>query len=153
MNTLFLLPDSWDLVTDASGNIAMATNPYSQAQDAASAIKLFDGELYYNTSLGVPYWSQILGRFPPLSLVKLRLQQAALRVPGVVAAVAVISSFKNRELTGQVQIANSDGATATAAFAPPASPPAPPPPPDVPILLNETGEPLLWEGGGGPIVT
>jgi len=106
----------WDLVVDLAGNIAAATDPYSLAQDAASAIRLFQGELWYNTAKGVPYWTQILGKTPPLSLLKSSLTTAALTVPGVVTAQCFISSFTDRGVTGQVQITDALGQTATAAF-------------------------------------
>ena len=51
--TLLLDPLKWDLVVDAAGNIAVASPPYALAQDAASSIKLFSGECYYDTSIGV----------------------------------------------------------------------------------------------------
>jgi len=70
MNTLYLLPDTWDLVLDSSANIAMATNNYSLAQDAASAIKTFYGEAYYDTTLGIPYKTLILGENPPLEYIR-----------------------------------------------------------------------------------
>lgn len=115
-DTLLLDTALWDLVLDAYGNIAMATDPYAQAQDAASAIKLFQGELYYDTLQGVPYWAQILGAAPPLSLLKAKFEVAAKTVPGVVAARCFISSISGREVKGQVQVTNSAGLSATAAF-------------------------------------
>jgi hypothetical protein len=36
-------------VLDAEGNIAVASEPYSLAQDAASAIKTFAGEVFWDT--------------------------------------------------------------------------------------------------------
>lgn len=116
MNTILLDRGTWDLVQDLSGNIAMASDPYSQAQDAASAIKLFQGELYYDTSKGIPYWLQILGKLPPIALVKFYFVKAALTVPGVVGAICFISSFKDRRLSGQVQIENSLGKITRAQF-------------------------------------
>lgn len=116
MNTLLLDPTTWDLLVDSSGNIAMASDPYSQAQDAASAIKLFEGELYYDTLSGVPYWSQILGLSPPLSLMKAKFNSAALTVPGVTTANTFITSYVNRVVSGQVQITNSDSNSAAVAF-------------------------------------
>lgn len=116
MNTILLRTDNWDLTVDFSRNIAMASEPYSFAQDAASAIRLFQGELWYNTARGIPYWLQILGKRPPLALLKAKLVAAALTVPGVVSATAFISSFVNRRLTGQVQIKAASGATAVASF-------------------------------------
>jgi hypothetical protein len=114
--TLLLDPLSWDLVEDASGNIAVASPPYALAQDAASSIKLFSGELYYDTSQGVDHWGQILGHWPPLSLVKARLAYAAETVPGVVSAVTYLTKFVNRQFTGQVQIKDDTGTTSAAGF-------------------------------------
>ena len=117
MAQTFLLDQStWDLVVDAAGNIAVASNPYSLAQDAASALKLFLGELWYDTTRGVPYFDQILGQLPPLSLLKAKLVAAALTVPGVASASCFISSFTGRALKGQLQITSTSGQTSVAAF-------------------------------------
>ncbi len=61
MKTLLLDRSTWDFVLDANGNIAVASDPYSQAQDAASEIKTFSGAVYYDTRMGLPYWRDILG--------------------------------------------------------------------------------------------
>lgn len=91
--TLLLDTLGWDLVLDTSGNIALATTPYAQAQDAASAIRLFQGELWYDTVPGVPYWASILGKFPPpVSLMKDQFNSAAKTVPGVVSATCFLTS-------------------------------------------------------------
>ncbi|MNT18985.1 hypothetical protein D3C72_1542170 [compost metagenome] len=116
MNTLLLDRTAWDLVLDASGNIAMATNPYAAAQDAASAIKLFRGELFYNTAPGVPYWEEFLGHRPPLALVRGHVQRAAMTVPNVVNAVCTLTSYTDRVLTGHVEITLQDGTTQTVSF-------------------------------------
>ena len=62
MNTLYLDPQSWDLVLDTAGNIALAKDPYAKAQDVASACRLFAGELYYDTEKGIPYFEETLGK-------------------------------------------------------------------------------------------
>ena len=69
MDTLLLDVAAWDLVQDALGNIAVATEPYSLAQDAASAIKTFLGECYLDTTYGIAY-GLILGRNYPLHIVQ-----------------------------------------------------------------------------------
>lgn len=107
MDTLLLDTVSWDLVLDVNGNWALATQPYALAQDAASEMRLFQGELWYDTIRGVPFWASILGKAPPLALVKAKLTAAAMRVPGVAAALAYLSGYKDRRLTGQVQIFDS----------------------------------------------
>jgi hypothetical protein len=113
--TLLLDQLAWDLLIDIDGNIALATDPYSIAQDAASAIKLYLGELWYDTTQGVPY-DQILGQFPSLTYIKSQLVNAALTVPEVVSAQVFISGFAGRQLSGQVQITTTSGSTSAASF-------------------------------------
>lgn len=119
MNTLELGPD-WDLVVDDAGNIAVLADdgdePLGLAQDAASAIRLFQGELWYDTTQGIPYFARILGLRPSVTLVKAYFVAAALTVPGVKSATCFITSITNRGLSGQVQVADANGNTATAAF-------------------------------------
>lgn len=108
-STLLLDTETWDLVLDANGNIAVAAEPYALAQDAASAIKTFLGEVYWDTTVGVPYMTQILGKNIPLPLLKQLLIDAALTVPGVVSAQIFISSLTGRTLSGQVQVVSTGG--------------------------------------------
>jgi hypothetical protein len=70
VRTLLLDTATWDLVLDVKGNIAIASEPYSLAQDAASAIKTFLGEVWYDTTQGVPYFEQILGKPPNVELMR-----------------------------------------------------------------------------------
>lgn len=127
-NTVFLDVAAWDLVADAAGNIAMAAPPYAIVQDVASACRVFLGEVYYDTTVGVPYLGQIvdgepggqteqqlLGRTPALNVLQGALAAAALTVPWVASAVAIISAFLDREVDGQVQITTESGATFTVA--------------------------------------
>lgn len=108
-DTLLLDQQTWDLVLDAKGNIAMASIGYALAQDAASAIRLFQSELLYDTTQGVPYFSSILGQAPSLSYLKASFVKAALTVPGVTDATCFISGLLDRRLTGQVQIRSAEG--------------------------------------------
>ena len=116
MNTLLLTRDLWDLCLDANNNIAVASDPYSVAQDVASACRTFLGEVYYNTTLGVPYFQQILGKFPPLALLKAQLCAQAARVPGCTNPQCFIASVANRTVTGQIVFTDSNGKTQTVAF-------------------------------------
>lgn len=87
----------------------MASTTYSTQQDVASAVRTFQGEVWYDTSLGVPYWGQVLGQQPPLSLVKSLVVTEALRVPNVVSARMYVSSFTNRQIQGQIQAKTTSG--------------------------------------------
>lgn len=116
MKTLYLDPVAWDLRLDSNGNIAVADAPYQLAQDAASAIRTFIGECFYDTSLGVPYFDQILGHAPSLSLMKTRFEAAAKTVPGVISAKVYIQSYVNRSVTGTVHVTDRAGAATSATF-------------------------------------
>jgi len=116
MKSLLLDRTAWDLVLDINGNIAVATEPYAIAQDVANACRLFAGELYYDTSKGIPYFGEVLGKLPPLEVVRAKLTAAALAVPGVVSAQVVITEFKDRGIVGQVQFVDTAGATHNATF-------------------------------------
>lgn len=107
MRTLFLLPETWDLTLDASGNIAVADSVYQQAQDIASAGRTFARDVYYNQEQGIPYFEHILGsKGFPLSLYKMYLEDAAKSVPGVVSAQAELGLNAQRQATGYISFTN-----------------------------------------------
>ena len=93
-DTLLLDQSTWDLVIDASGNIAVCSAPYALSQDVASAARTWAGEVWFDTTVGVPY-EQILGQRPPASLVQTEMVKAALTVPGVVQATCILTGFVN----------------------------------------------------------
>lgn len=115
-STLLLDQGTWDLCLDASGNIAVAAPPYALAQDVSSAIRTFLGEVYYDSTLGVPYFGNILGKNPPVTYLIAQMEAAALTVPGVVSATCTISSVSGRTVTGQVDFTDSSGVTQTIAL-------------------------------------
>jgi hypothetical protein len=106
----------WDIVLDAAGNLAIATDPYQFSQDVASALKLFLGELWYDTSKGIPYFTDILGHNPPITYFQALMESAALTVPGVVAASCTITQLENRTVTGEVRFTTAAGQTGTVAI-------------------------------------
>lgn len=116
MQTLLLDLDTWDLCTDATGNLAVASDPYSVAQDVASACRVFVGDCWYNQGAGVPYFQSVLGKRPPLPLLKQWLVEQALLVAGCTNPVVYISSFADRELAGQIQFADSNNVPQVVAF-------------------------------------
>lgn len=116
MDTLLLDPVAWDLLVDSNGNIAMASNPYSIAQDVASAIRLFAGELYYNTSKGVPYFDSILGQSNAAAAIKIQVEKAAMTVPEVVQARCTELYNTDNVWTGTVEIIDQTGAAQNIQF-------------------------------------
>lgn len=114
--TLSLDSDTWDLVLDANGDIQVATDADAMAQDAASECRLFQGDDYYDTTHGIPYWARILGQRPQLNLLRTYLVNAALLVPGVVSAKVFFSAWTGRTLSGQVQTTDAYGTTTAGTF-------------------------------------
>ena len=102
METLYLNPSTWDLELTADGDIAYAKAPYSTAQCVANAIRLFEGELYYDTEQGVPYFDEVLGRPHSFALFKHRMEEAANRVSGVKDVEVSIHNQNGRGLSGAV---------------------------------------------------
>lgn len=109
MKTLLLDVVTWDLFTDAAGNIAVASDPYSVAQDVASALRLFAAELWYNVDKGIPYFTEVLGKTPPVAYFQELMVKAALTVPTVISAECIIEAFEYRAVTGQVIFRTSNG--------------------------------------------
>lgn len=103
-----------DSCLDANGNIAVASAPYSIAQDVATQMATFLGECWYDTTQGVPYWQQILGKNPPVSLITSALEAQALLVPDVATAQATIFGINpKRGVIGQMLVTDTDGNQST----------------------------------------
>lgn len=115
-DTLLLDTVEWDLVLDANGNIALAAPPYAIAQDVTSAIRTFQGEAYYDTTLGIPYFDQVLGHLPPASVVTQLMTAEALTVPGTVTAQTTITGFVNRQVSAAVAFTDESGLASVVTF-------------------------------------
>lgn len=111
-----VLSSGWDLYADTSGNIATVSGIAAQLQDVCCACRLFLGELWYDTTQGVPYIGRILGAprvaVPPMSFVSAQLVQAGLTVPGVASIVPALT-LTGRELTGTIGVVNQQGQSGT----------------------------------------
>lgn len=116
MKTLLLDLSQWDLLLDAGGNLAIAEAPYQRAQDVASALRTFLGEVWYDVSVGIAYFQEILGHTPPLTTFQELMIAAAKTVPGVVSAECTIEAFEDRRVHGQVTFTSDDGQVATVAL-------------------------------------
>jgi hypothetical protein len=120
-STLYVDPDpssptAWDLVLDSSGSIAKASAPYALAQDAASEIKTFAQECYYDQTKGIPYFAEIIGKAPSIELLKSQFVNAAMNVPTVTSVKVFISAITDRKVIGQVQVTDATGTVSVASF-------------------------------------
>lgn len=108
--TLILDPDTWDLVLDGQGNIAIANDGYSVAQDVASACLVFSGECYYDNTLGIPWKDEVLGSRPSAGYIAKKMESEAKKLPIVNQALATVFFDKNtRQTRGAIRVTDRDG--------------------------------------------
>lgn len=111
-DSLLLDRTTWDLVLDASGNIAVCTESYSIAQNVATAVRTWFGEAWYDTSLGVPYDDGIFNGSTPLSIMKAKSEAVAETVEGVASATcALLIQSTTRTLSGVIALTLTTGET------------------------------------------
>ena len=117
MNSLNIDSVNNDLIVDANGNLGIATGAFALALNAACAIRTFAGEVFYDTTQGIPYFSTILGKSPPIEYMRSQLVAAAIASdPDITSAKVFFTSLTNRALSGQVQIKDSSGNVAASSF-------------------------------------
>ncbi|WP_010508431.1 hypothetical protein [Komagataeibacter europaeus] len=117
MNTLLLDRSTWDLLLDAGGNIAVASDVYAIAQDISSAVRVFLGECWYDTTQGMPYRQNILGRSQSVSVFQKQVEQVALTVTDVAEAQCLVSGLgASRQLTGAILFTTTSGTTGNVSF-------------------------------------
>lgn len=115
-STILLDVGTWDLTLDVRGNIALSEEPDALAQDAASAIRTFQGECFWDTSVGLPYMTQVLAKRPSLALLKQLIVDQAETVPGIASAKCFVTAVDSRSVQGQVQVTSGSGEVAAANF-------------------------------------
>lgn len=62
MKTFGQSPDNYDIVLDRSGQIAVVEGKAAYALMIEDAVRTIQGEYPFDTDLGVPYFSTVLGR-------------------------------------------------------------------------------------------
>lgn len=106
--SLRLDTQTWDLMLDGAGNLAVTDNPYAVAQDVACACSTFLGECWYDTTLGIPYYPRILGQWPGTQLINTKMQQEAMKLPYVSSASCTAVSGGERGMGGVMTITDTN---------------------------------------------
>lgn len=115
--SLLLDSDKWDISLDDSGNIGITANPYAVAQDVACACSTFLGECWYDTTLGIPYYERILGRWPGTQLINTKMQSEALKLSYVQSAFCTVTVNKeSRSASGVMTITDTNFIKSTIQF-------------------------------------
>ncbi|MBH2842910.1 hypothetical protein QZQ24_14385 [Serratia marcescens] len=106
--SLLLDANTWDLMLDDKGNLAVTDNPYAVAQDVACACSTFLGECWYDNTLGIPYYPRILGHWPGTQLINTKMQQEAMKLPTVSSALCTAVSDGDRRIGGVMTITDTN---------------------------------------------
>lgn len=108
MNSL-KLSDNWDLALSVGGNMATASGVERIVQDVACYERVFLGEGWYDTEVGIPYLLRELADLPPAGLVRERANRRGLEAPGVIAVNTELTEFSNRTLHGIIHVTTDNG--------------------------------------------
>ncbi|RIY00222.1 hypothetical protein D3218_13130 [Aureimonas flava] len=82
---LALDPATNDLFLTASGDLALATDAQAVSQHAKQRLMTFQGEWFLDTTAGVPWIEEILGKRPALTLAEGVIKAEILDTDGVTA--------------------------------------------------------------------
>ena len=86
---LLLDDTTWDLVL-VNGNLAISSGVDAVRQACYQRLRFFAGEWFADESVGIPYWSRILGKKQPdVAAIKEIFRQAILATPGVAAVTSI----------------------------------------------------------------
>lgn len=124
VNDTLALTQDWDLDLDASGNLRTVgdATPGTQtgpgmrlAQDVATRLRAWRGEVWFNTEQGVDY-SRYLGQAPAILELRSDMQSEALRVPQCATALAdIMLDRSSRAVGGTVFLSDLSGYAAEVA--------------------------------------
>lgn len=111
---LELSTDSWDLVLDKSGNIAVLGNdeaPALLSQRIRHRLQTFRGECFLDRSVGVPYFSEVMKKNPDLRRIRALLVSLISGVEGVSRLLDLRTDFSpsTREYRVAFKVEATDG--------------------------------------------
>ena len=95
---------SWDVYTDEVGNIALKSGNSRLAQDVASSVRVFTGELPFDIERGVDYNKPDTNR----QLLNDQMNQQARLIDGVQDSIVVFEELKDRKLKPVVYVTNEE---------------------------------------------
>lgn len=101
------LTNDWDLYLGNDGNIATVTGQEQKSQDAATSVKIWQGEYVFDTTRGLPY-NLIMANPVNRSLLQEYIGVEARRIDGVRGTTVVFNDFENRQLDFDVLVSTEE---------------------------------------------
>lgn len=101
----FALNENWDIGLDEFGNIAIKEGNERLAQDVASSVRVFKGEMPFDVDRGIAYNN-------PDELqetLNYDITEQAELVSGVANCVVEFNKMENRELDTTIYVTNEEG--------------------------------------------
>lgn len=87
---LYLDPDTGDIDVDLLGRVRLTQTLREEVgQRLATRLQFFLGEWFLDTSLGIPYYRDVLVRTPDLGVIKALFAEAITSDPGVESLVSL----------------------------------------------------------------
>ena len=99
------LDNSWDITVDSLGNLATLSDNERLAQDVASSVRVFKGELPFDIERGVEYNNPDLNR----ETLNYEMNEQAKLIDGVAESVVLFEELSNRTLKPVIYITNEQG--------------------------------------------
>ena len=109
MKTIALTNEKWDLFVDEYGNIATKGSAEQIAQDVASSVRVFKGEVPFDVYRGVEYNKPDENR----NTLKQEMLEQVYYIEGVGDVLVDFTELKNRTLHPIIYLTTEDGENIT----------------------------------------
>lgn len=104
VKTIGLTSDKWDIALDGAGNLPVIKDKSATAQDVASACMTVLGEQIFDSSIGVPMFTDILGENPSNVYLQSIIERCAKTISSVDDALCVVTKRENRKENGYIYV-------------------------------------------------
>lgn len=110
-STAVALTTDWDLDFDANGDLKVLDGVDAICQAVSQECRLFWHDAYFRYEDGIKWFTDQLGRPVQEAVIRDRIRQAAMSVPGVLESEVTITELdgETRTLHGQVSISTEFG--------------------------------------------
>lgn len=109
MGSLFIDETTWDICADENRNLAIVQGPKALIQRVACELKHFEGEGWYDSRQGLPYFISVLGVETTSPLVVSLIENHVTRINTIGSVIALLQITKDRRLTGDIRVTTQSG--------------------------------------------